>query len=53
MMLFNIIEELDKVMERFKDFIINNKSNPFLWLGLFVLGLAVFEYLYNTLSKNK
>lgn len=52
-MILSVWSELDKIMGQFKDFILANKSNPLLWLGLFVLGLVVFESLFKALQKEK
>ena len=41
------------IPENFKNFIIDNSSNPLLWICLFFLGLIVFYFTYNALTKNK
>jgi hypothetical protein len=50
--LSRINDNLNKLMEPFKDFIVKNYSNPILWLVLFVVGLLLFFYTYNTLHKD-
>jgi len=52
MLLFNLLEELEKIMGDFQSFIIENKNNPVLWVGLFVVGLLVFKAVYSSLSKD-
>lgn len=47
------IEWLEEVaVNPFKEWIIANYTNPFLWLGLVLLGLAVFGGTYNALHKD-
>lgn len=36
-----------------RDFLIANSRNPFLWVGLIVLGLFVFEFTFRALNKDK
>lgn len=36
-----------------KDFFIENARNPFLWVGIILVGLLVFELTYRSLSKDK
>lgn len=52
-MIENIIEELTKQMEEFKNFILQHRDNPLLWLGMFVLGIVVFKSVYRALQKEK
>lgn len=47
-----IMETLEKWSEILKDFIIDNQSNPALWIGIVIIGLAIFGFVYNSLSKN-
>ena len=35
-----------------KNFFLENNINPFLWVGLFLLGLIIFEFVYKKLSKD-
>jgi len=48
-----IKEWIINIPENLKEFIIDNNSNPILWIGLFFLGLAVFSFTYRALTKNK
>ena len=50
--MLEIMETLEKWAKIFKDFIMDNHSNPILWAGIFVVGLAVYGFVYNSLSKN-
>ena len=47
------IEWLDEtIFGPFKNWIFANYTNPFLWLGLFLVGLAIFGITYNALHKD-
>lgn len=35
-----------------KDFFLENSRNPFLWVGIIIVGLLVFEYVYRTLHRD-
>ena len=52
-MILKIVEDLTEFMKPFKDFIYKDYTNPFMWLGLFVIGLAVFGIVYKALQKEK
>ena len=52
-MILTIIDKLNEWVEPFHAWLDNNHSNPFLWLGLFLAGLAVFFMTYGALSKEK
>ena len=49
----NIIDSLNKVMEKFKAFVFEHYDNPFMWLGFFLIGLAIFGIVYSSLQKEK
>lgn len=53
MFYLGIIESLEKVMGEFKDFVFRNSSNPAMWLGFFLAGVALFTIVYNALQKEK
>ena len=53
MLLFNLYEELEQLALQFKEFIINNSTNPLLWIGLFLGGLFIFKTVFYALNKNK
>lgn len=42
----------ETIAEPFKNWIVANHDNPFLWLGLFLIGLAIFALTYNALHKD-
>ncbi len=50
-MVLNIIDSINGVADNFKEWIINNSSNPLLWIGLFFLGILVFVVAYRALNK--
>ncbi len=52
-MFANFWKWLNDIMGNFRDFVISHHGNPFMWIGFFVLGLLVFAFLYNTLTKHK
>lgn len=35
-----------------KDFFVENSRNPFLWVGIIIIGLLIFEYVYKSLHKD-
>ena len=49
----SIKETIVNIPENFKNFIIDNSSNPVLWICLFFGGVIVFFLTYNALNKNK
>lgn len=50
-MILNIIDSINKVADNFKEWIIENSTNPLLWVGLFFLGILVFVVTYRSLNK--
>lgn len=52
-MILNVFESVSKVANNVKEWMIANGNNPFLWVGLFMLGLAVFAFTYRALNKNR
>jgi hypothetical protein len=51
-MVLGIWESLGKAGDSVRDFLINADRNPVVWIGLFLLGIAVFFFTYNALHKN-
>ena len=41
-MILNIIDKLNEWVQPFKAWVDANHNNPLLWIGFFVIGLAVF-----------
>ena len=48
-----IMSGIEEASNNFQDWIIENQSNPILWVGLLVAGLAVFFLTYSALQKEK
>ena len=53
MILFNLYEKIEQLGLQFKEFIMNNSTNPLLWIGLFLGGLLIFKIVFYALDKNK
>lgn len=53
MYILNIMDRINESLEPLKEWIIKNQGNPILWLGLFGLGLLIFESTYRSLQKEK
>lgn len=51
-MVLGILESLDKAGKTVQNFLIGAERNPIVWIGLFLLGLAVFFLTYNALHKD-
>ena len=51
-MILSIIDSLNDFVKPFKNWITSNHNNPLLWLGLFLLGLAIFAITYSVLNRN-
>lgn len=47
----NVVEFMTELMNNFKGFIIENSTNPVLYIGLFFLGLLIFTATYRALNK--
>ena len=50
--MLGIMETLEGWVETFRNFIIDHHSNPVLWVGIIGIGIALFGFVYNSLSKN-
>ena len=50
-MMLNLFESLEKISDRFRDWIINN-SSPLLMMGLFLGGLLIFSIAWRALHKH-
>ena len=53
MYILDFLQDASKVMDQFKQVIYDNKTNPIMWLGFFILGLLIFEIVYYSLQKEK
>lgn len=50
-MILNIMDSINEVADNFKNWIIDNSTNPLLWVGLFFLGIFIFVVTYRALNK--
>lgn len=50
--MLSIVDKLNDFVEPFKDWVINNHNNPFMWLAFVLIGIAIFALTYNALNKN-
>ena len=50
-MILTIWETLEKWSSDFKQFILDNNSNPLLWIGLLGVGLLVCYLVFEALSS--
>lgn len=46
------VDKLNELMEPVKQFFLDNSRNPVLWIGIILLGLVLFEFVYNMLNKD-
>lgn len=53
MLFLDIIKDLNKAVEPFKNWIFDNYENPALWLGLFFGIIALFWVTVEILKKEK
>ena len=51
--MLSIIDKLNEWVEPIHAWLDSNHMNPFLWLGLFLAGLAVFFMTYEALHKDR
>lgn len=51
-MILNIIDTLQEYADKLRDWTIANTNNPVFWLAAFVLGLLIFKFTYDALSKH-
>lgn len=51
-MILSIIDTLNDWIEPFKDWVIDNHGNPFMWLAFVLIGIAIFGLTYSALNKN-
>lgn len=50
-MVLSIIDSINEISNNFKEWIIDNSTNPLLWIGLFFLGILVFVITFRALNK--
>ena len=51
-MILGIIEKIEEWVRPFKNFVINNHGNPFMWLIFFLVGIAIFSLTFSALHRN-
>ncbi len=49
--MLDIMDTLNDWIQPLKNFIIENHTNPVLWISLVLLGLVIFGFTYNSLSS--
>ena len=52
MNLLSIIDKINNISDRIRDFIVAHQYQGFLWVGLFGIGIVVFIIAYNALNKD-
>lgn len=52
MMTLGIWQDFEKFLENVKEFFIEHGHNPVLWLGIFLIGLLIFELVFQALNKD-
>lgn len=48
----NIWDKLNEWANSFKEFIVEQSRNPFLWVIIIVIGLIIFEFVYKKLHRD-
>lgn len=51
-MILNIMDNINEIAEKIKQFIIDNQTNPILWITLFLGGLAIAMWTFKKLNKD-
>lgn len=51
-MVLNIMDTLKDLSDKLREWTISNTNNPLFWLAAFVVGLLIFKFTYDALSKN-
>lgn len=52
-MVLSIMDTLQEYADKLREWTISNTNNPLFWLLAFALGLAIFKFTYDALSKNQ
>lgn len=52
-MILSFWNDLEKVMNTFKDWVIKNSTNWVFWLAIFFAGLIIFSLAINALNKDR
>ena len=48
----DIWNKLNEWAENFKEFIVENSRNPFIWVIIIVVALIIFEVVFKKLNKD-
>lgn len=51
-MVLSLMDTLKEYADKLREWTISNTNNPIFWLFAFVLGLLIFKFTYDALSKN-
>lgn len=51
-MILNIVDNIEKIALNIKNWFIQNGGNPFLWVGIILFGIFMFEVIYQSLHKD-
>ncbi|MEG2322503.1 MAG: hypothetical protein RSB71_03380 [Bacilli bacterium] len=49
--MLSIWSNIKDFFEGIKEWFMANSSNPFLWVGIIIIGLLIFEFTYQALHK--
>ncbi len=48
----NINNWFVEITKNVKGFFLENSRNPFLWVGIIIIGLLIFEWVYKSLHRD-
>lgn len=51
-MYLSIWESIQNFLGDVKEFFVQNSHNPFLWVGIILIGLIIFELTFRALHKD-
>lgn len=49
----NIMDKLNHELEPMKKWILENQRNPIILIGIFAVGIFIFNFTYSALQKEK
>lgn len=50
-MTLTIIDDIKKIALDVKEWFLENGSNPFVWVGIILVGLLLFEIIFKSLNE--
>lgn len=50
--MLTIMDKINEIGNNIKNFFLENSHNPFLWIGIILVGLLIFELVYKSLHKD-